>query len=86
MFGRCIWSMLGPSKGSFVWAWKLLLKGKKIRRRAWVSGVYIYAIDYRLRLPDESFVSLGGLGGAPPTNWKPYIVDFSENDWEVVES
>jgi len=78
--------MLSPSNGSFAWAWKLVLKGKKVRRKAWVVGVYIYVInDYRLCNQHNSFVSVGGLGGVPPTDWKPYIDDFSKNDWEEVK-
>jgi hypothetical protein len=75
-----------PSKGSFAWAWKLLLKGRKVRRKAWVAGVYIYADSFRLGHPECSFVFVGGYLDLSPKNWTPYIVDFSENDWEEVIS
>jgi hypothetical protein len=81
-----IMSIFGPSKGSFAWAWKRLLKGKTVRRKAWVDGVYIYTTCINRRYPDKSFVSLGGIPNLSPKNlkWKPYIADFSKNDWEEV--
>ena len=84
-----IWSMMfgkAPAKGSFAYAWKLLLKGKKVRCKDWIAGVYIYANSLRLGHPECSFIYLGGLDGTPPTNWKPYLDDFSKNDWEEVIS
>jgi hypothetical protein len=78
--------MFWSRKGSFAWAWKLVLKGRKVRRNAWVAGVYIYADSLRLGHPECSFVYLGGHPDLPPTNWKPYVDDFSKNDWEEVIS
>lgn len=60
---------------------QLLLEGKKVRRKAWHPGCYIFAGD------DSRHILLAGLD-RPSTNWQPYWQDIMDDvtDWEEFES
>lgn len=71
----------------FETAKQLLLAGKRIRRKAWLAGIYIRSKKSNIPpgdslLPGRNFILLGGLEGVSATEWAPYLEDFFENDWE----
>ena len=72
---------------SFRSAYRVMLRGRKVRRKAWKSNMHVYLS------PLTGFVVLGGCRlnthwhwGLPLSTkpWQPYAKDFVSWDWEIV--